>query len=54
MWVPSLGWEDPLYQEMTTHSSILVRGPWQAAVHGDAKSQKRLMDSTTTMQKTIK
>ena len=27
--VPSLGWEDPLAKEMTTHSSILAwRTPW--------------------------
>ena len=27
--VPSLGWEDPLDQEMATHSSILAwRIPW--------------------------
>ena len=27
--VPSLGWEDPLEEEMATHSSILVwRIPW--------------------------
>ena len=24
MWVLSLGWEDPLEEEMTTHSSILA------------------------------
>ena len=24
MWVQSLGWEDPLEQEMATHSSILA------------------------------
>ena len=24
MWVPSLGWEDPMKKEMTTHSSILA------------------------------
>ena len=24
MWVQSLGWEDPLEEEMATHSSILV------------------------------
>ena len=24
MWVPSLGWEDPLEKEMATHSSILI------------------------------
>ena len=29
MWVQSLGWEDPLQKEMTTHSSILAwRIPW--------------------------
>ena len=28
-WVPSLGWEDPLEEEMATHSSILAwRIPW--------------------------
>ena len=25
MWVPSLGWEDPLKEVMATHSSILAR-----------------------------
>ena len=29
MRVPSVGWEDALYKELTTHSSILVwRIPW--------------------------
>ena len=43
MWVPSLGWEDPLEEGMATHSSILAwrilmdRGAWRAAVHGVAK-----------------
>ena len=38
------GWEDPLEEGMTIHSSILAwripldRGAWQAAVHGVAKS----------------
>ena len=28
-WVPSLGWEDPLEEESTTHSSILAwRNAW--------------------------
>jgi len=28
-WIPSLGWEDPLEEGMTTHSSILAREiPW--------------------------
>ena len=44
-WVRFLGWEDPLEEGMTTHSSILAwripmdRGAWQATVHGVAKSQ---------------
>ena len=39
---------------MTTHSSILAWGSpmdreaWQATLHGVAKSQKRLSNSTTT------
>ena len=37
--VQSLGWDDPLEEEMATHSSILAwrilmdRGAWQATVH---------------------
>ena len=26
MWVPSLGWEDPLEKEMTTHTPIFLPG----------------------------
>ena len=43
--VRSLGWDDPLEQEMATHSSILTRKKprdrtaWQNIVHGVAKSQ---------------
>ena len=30
MWVLSLGWEDPLEEEMATHLSILAsRTPWR-------------------------
>ena len=49
-WVQSLGLEDPLEKELTTHSSILAwripmdRGTWQAIVHGIAKSWTRLSD----------
>ena len=45
-WVQSLGLEDPLEEEMTTHSSILEwknlmdKGAWWATVHGVAKSQQ--------------
>ena len=47
-WVQSLGWEDPLEKDMTTHSNILAwripvdRGAWQATVHGVTKSQTQL------------
>ena len=41
MWLRSQGWEDPLEQEMATHSSILAweiprkEEPGKAKVHGD-------------------
>ena len=44
-WVRSLGWEDPLEKDMTTHSNILAwrismdREAWLATVHGVAKCQ---------------
>ena len=47
-WVQSLGREDPLEEEIPTHSSILGlenpmdRGTWQAIVHREAKSQTQL------------
>ena len=50
--VQSLGGEDPLGKEMTTHSSILenllVREAWWAAVSGVAKSWTRPSDETAT------
>ena len=48
--VRSLDGEDPLEEGMATHSIILawripmVRGAWQAVVHGVIKSQARLND----------
>ena len=44
MWVPSLGWEDPLEEEMANHCSILAwespwaEGAWRATVHGVTES----------------
>ena len=44
IWVPSLGWEDPLKEGMATHSSIFAwiipvdKGAWQTTVHGVTKS----------------
>ena len=49
-WVSSLGWEDPLEEGMSTHSSVLswrismVRGAWWATVHGVTKSWAPLSD----------
>ena len=48
MWVQSLGWKDPLEEEMATHSGIFARKiPWtetpgRLPVHGVAKSRTRL------------
>ena len=48
MQIRSLDQEDPLEEEMATHSSILAWGipwteePWWAVVHWVAKSQTRL------------
>ena len=45
MWVQSLGQEDPLEEEMATYSSTLAwkipwtEEPWQATIHGVAKTQ---------------
>ena len=49
-WVQSLGWEDPLEQEMVTHScyscleNAMDREAWQVTVHGVTKSQTRPSD----------
>ena len=52
-WVQSLGWEDPLEEGMTVHSSILAwrifmdREAWWATVHRVAKSRTQLSDQHT-------
>ena len=49
-WVWFLHWEDPLEEDMATHSSILTwrismdRGDWKAIVHGATKSWTWLRD----------
>ena len=48
--VQSLGWEDPLEEEMATQYSCLENpmdgGAWQATVHGVAKSWTQVSPST--------
>ena len=49
-WVQSLGWEDPLEEDIATHSSVLAwriptdSGAWWATVLGVTKSRTRLSD----------
>ena len=56
-WVRSLGWEDPLEQEMATHTSILIwEIPWTEEPGGlhSLRSQKnwtQLSEGTATTQK---
>ena len=53
-WVQSLVWEDPLEEGMATHFSIPAwrkptdRGTWWPAVHGVAKSQAQVSNSTAS------
>ena len=54
-WVRSLGWEDPLEEEMATHSSILAwRIPWTEEPGGlqstGSQSRTRLSDITFTFR----
>ena len=53
MRVQSLGWEDPLEKEMASplHYSclgnLMIRGAWQATVHGVARVGHNLATKTT-------
>ena len=48
-WVQSLGWEDPLEEEMATYSSILAwknltdNGYWQATAHEVTKESDKTL-----------
>ena len=47
MWVVSLGQEDPLEEEMATHSSILAWGiPWTEELGGLQSLGSRELDTT--------
>ena len=57
-WIWSLGEEDPLGEEMATHSSVLAkkptdRGAPRTTVHGVARSQTWLSDQTTTSEQGV-
>ena len=46
-WVRSLGWEDPLEEDMATHSSILVwRIPGQRSLAGYSPLGQKESDTT--------
>ena len=56
IWVQSLGWEDTLEKGMATRCSFLawkknsmVRGDWEATVHGVTKRQTWLSMHTNTL-----
>ena len=60
-WVQSLGWEDPLEKEMTTHSSIFVwKIPWVEEpgrlhiVHGVARVRHNLVTKPPAPKKTYR
>ena len=59
MQVQSLGWDNPLEEDVATHSSILAwKIPWTEESGGlpsigSLKSWTRLNDSTTYMQKAM-
>ena len=44
IWVPSLGWEDPLEEGMTTHSNILAQR--QSSLDGYSASNRKELDMT--------
>ena len=47
-WIPSLGQEDPLEEEMATHSSILARkSPWTKEPGGIYSPQSHKESDTT-------
>ena len=51
MWVQSLGWEDPLEEEMALHSSILVwRTPWSEESGGLQSRGHRVGHNLATRQ----
>ena len=47
MWVESLGWEDPLKEEMAAHSSILAwEIPWTEELAGYSSWGRKKSDTT--------
>ena len=53
-WVRSLGWEDPLEEEMATHSSIFVWGiPGTEEPESESESRSVMSDSFRPMDYTV-
>ena len=47
MWIPSLGWGDPLEKGMATHSSVLAwRLPWTDDLAGYSPWGLKALDTT--------
>ena len=58
MWIPSLGWEDPLEQDMATRFSILAREiPWTEAPGGQYTAEqwgrREVKPDVATKQQTV-
>ena len=60
MWVPSLGWEDPLEDEMATDSQFscwenpMDRGSWRATAQRVAESDMTEVTERACMQGTYR
>ena len=59
-WVRSMSWEDPLGEDIGTHSSILAwrtpmdRGAWRTTVHWITKSHTGLIKQSTIQHEIIR
>ena len=54
MWVRSLGWEDPLEEEIVTHSNILAwKTPWTEEPGGLQSMSHKVSDTTERLTLTV-
>ena len=55
MWAQSLGWEDPLEEDMVTHSSILAwKIPWTEEPGGLQSMSHKVSDTAEQLTLTVK